>query len=73
MQPGGGERCCAALYGHSDLLCYGVLGEKELHPQVSDMPPWCVTDPHGSERGWDVALLLRTTPFAVFMGLEVGL
>lgn len=32
---GTGECCGAALHGHSDLLCHGVSGEEELHPQVS--------------------------------------
>lgn len=72
MQPGGGERCRSALHGHSDLLCYGVLGEEEFHPQVGDMPPCCVANPHGSKREWDVALSLRMILFAVFLGLEVG-
>lgn len=39
MQPGGSERCRAALHGHSDLLCYGVPGEEELHSQVSEVTP----------------------------------
>lgn len=34
MQPGGSECCCATLHGYSDLFCYGVPGEEELHSQV---------------------------------------
>lgn len=37
MQPGRSECCRAALYGHSDILCYGVPGEEELHSQVGKM------------------------------------
>lgn len=37
MQPGGSECCCVTLYGHSDLLCYGVPGEEELHSQVGEI------------------------------------
>lgn len=29
-----GECCGAALHGHPNLLCYGISGEEEFHPQV---------------------------------------
>ena len=31
---GGGERCGAAVHGHTDLLCHGISGEEKLHTQV---------------------------------------
>lgn len=37
MQPGGSECCGATLYGHPDLLRYGVPGEEELHSQVGEI------------------------------------
>lgn len=30
----GGECSGAAVHGHTDFLCHGIPGEKELHPQV---------------------------------------
>lgn len=35
VQSGGGDSCCPAVHGHSDILCDGVPGEEELHPPVS--------------------------------------